>query len=117
MEREDRIRRYYELVDGGDVPGLVELFAPDAVYRRPGYDPLVGREALTRFYRDQRVIKDGCHSLSEVVVQGNAAAVHGTFVGTLKDGRGVTLRFADFFRFANGGPFTSRDTFFFVQLV
>lgn len=117
MEREDRIRRYYELVDGGDVTGLVSLFAPDAVYRRPGYDPLVGRDDLVRFYNDQRVIKDGCHRLSEVVIQGDAAAVHGTFEGTLKDGSAVALRFADFFTFADGGPFSSRDTFFFVQMV
>ncbi|BAL90182.1 putative SnoaL-like polyketide cyclase [Actinoplanes missouriensis 431] len=117
MEREDRIRKYYELVDGGDVPGLVELFAPDAVYRRPGYDPLVGRDELTRFYSDQRVIRDGRHRLSEVVVQGDSGAVHGTFEGTLKNGSVVALRFADFFTFSDGGPFRSRDTFFFVQLV
>ncbi|WP_149828653.1 nuclear transport factor 2 family protein [Streptomyces tailanensis] len=117
MDREQRIRHYYELVDAGEVPELVELFDPEAVYRRPGYDPLVGRDALERFYREQRVIKEGRHALSTALVREDGAAVHGTFEGTLHDGRVVALRFADFFTFSASGAFRTRDTFFFVPLV
>ncbi|MGW2090190.1 nuclear transport factor 2 family protein [Streptomyces sp. NPDC001880] len=117
MDREARIRHYYELVDKGDVPGLVELFDPAAVYRRPGYDPLVGREALERFYREQRAIKEGRHALAATLVGEDGVAVHGTFDGTLHDGLEVSLRFADFFTFSADGTFRTRDTFFFAPLV
>ncbi|MEU5284516.1 nuclear transport factor 2 family protein [Streptomyces sp. NPDC020755] len=117
MGRGQHIRHYYELVDVGDVPGLLDLFAPDAVYRRPGYEPLVGRAQLEQFYREQRVIKTGRHALSTMLVQGDSAAVHGTFEGALHDGRAVALRFADFFTFSVNGAFRSRDTFFFAPLV
>lgn len=115
--REERVRRYYELVDAGDVSRLVNLFDTDAVYRRPGYAPLVGRDELERFYREQRVIKEGRHTVTTALVQEDAAAVHGTFEGTLNDGREVSLRFADFFTFSEDGVFSSRDTFFFAPMV
>ncbi|SFY40055.1 nuclear transport factor 2 family protein [Streptomyces atratus] len=115
--REQRIHRYYELVDAGDVSGLVALFDPEAVYRRPGYDALVGAAELERFYREQRVIREGRHTLSTALVQWDGAAVHGTFEGVLHDGREVSLRFADFFTFSDSGAFRSRDTFFFAPLV
>ncbi|GAA2258526.1 nuclear transport factor 2 family protein [Streptomyces atrovirens] len=117
MEREERVRRYYELVDAGDVAELVALFSPKAVYRRPGYDPLVGRRALERFYRSQRVIKKGRHTLATVLMERDGAAVHGSFAGTLHDGSEVSLRFADFFTFSASGAFRTRDTFFFTPLV
>ncbi|MGC4806688.1 nuclear transport factor 2 family protein [Micromonospora sp. DT233] len=116
--RQSRVRRYYELVDGGDVPALVGLFAADAVYHRPGYPPIVGREALERFYREQRVIRQGRHTLRTLVGSGAEIAVHGEFHGVLHDGREVALRFADFFTFADDEPaFSRRDTFFFAPLV
>ena len=112
-----RIRRYYELVDAGDVPALVDLFAPDAHYRRPGYQTLVGHAQLERFYREQRVIREGRHTLSTLVATDDEIAVHGLFRGVLRDGTEVELRFADFFRMAPLGRIASRDTFFFVPAV
>ncbi|WP_240137706.1 nuclear transport factor 2 family protein [Streptomyces sp. MUM 178J] len=117
MNGEQRVRRYYELVDAGDVTGLVGLFDHDAVYRRPGYDPLVGRAQLESFYREHRVIKEGVHTVSTILVHEDGAAVHGTFEGTLHDERSVSLRFADFFTFSESGTFRSRDTFFFAPMV
>ncbi|MER5357274.1 nuclear transport factor 2 family protein [Streptomyces sp. NPDC002785] len=112
-----RIRRYYELVDAGDIPALVDLFTPDAHYRRPGYQPLVGHAELERFYREQRVIRKGVHTLSTVVTADDEIAVHGLFSGVLHNGDQVELRFADFFRMASQGRIASRDTFFFVPAV
>lgn len=40
------VRRYYERVDAGDVGGVLDCFADDAAYHRPGYEPMVGRAAL-----------------------------------------------------------------------
>ncbi|MDQ0792911.1 hypothetical protein [Streptomyces sp. B1I3] len=52
-----------------------------------------------------------------VLVHEDAAAVYGTFEGTLQDERQVSLRFADFFTFSENGTFRSRDTFFFAPVV
>ncbi|MFE5711066.1 nuclear transport factor 2 family protein [Streptomyces sp. NPDC056501] len=111
------VRRYYDLVDAGDVPGLVGLFTPDATYHRPGYEPFVGHEGLTRFYGGARVIRTGRHTLTKVLVEGSDIAVHGEFNGELHDGTTVALRFADFFQLTPDGRFGRRDTFFFAPLV
>ncbi|MDJ0346496.1 nuclear transport factor 2 family protein [Streptomyces sp. H10-C2] len=112
-----RVPQYYSLVDAGDVSGLFALFAPDARYHRPGYEPLVGHTDLLRFYRDERVIAEGAHTLTEVVVSGAQAAVHGEFHGVLHSGQRVGLRFADFFTLTPELTFAGRDTFFFTPLV
>lgn len=111
------VRHYYKLVDDNDVDGLLDLFAADAVYHRPGYEPLTGRDNLERFYRGERVIAEGTHSLHTVVVEGEQVAVHGEFSGVLKDGSSVQLRFADFFAVGVDGRFARRDTFFFSPMV
>ena len=111
------VRRYYQLVDAGDVPALVALFSPDTVYERPGYAPLRGRDELIAFYRDTRIIVDGRHRLRSTVSDGTAVAVHGDFEGLLKDGSRVRLRFADFFELDAEGLFSRRDTFFFEAAV
>ncbi|MFR9674189.1 nuclear transport factor 2 family protein [Streptomyces sp. TR06-5] len=114
---EGTVRHYYELVDSGDVTGLVSLFTPDATYHRPGYPPMVGHEAMTSFYSGERVIKEGRHTLDTVVDHGSRIAVHGEFNGVLRDESTVSLRFADFFQLADDGRFSRRDTFFFAPLV
>ncbi|MFI7672827.1 nuclear transport factor 2 family protein [Actinophytocola sp. NPDC049390] len=114
---ENAVRRYYELVDQGDVDGLVALFDPEAVYHRPGYPPLCGKEELLRFYSSQRVIKEGKHTVGTLVANGAEVAVHGEFHGTLHSGETVEARFADFFRCHPDGTFARRDTFFFVPLI
>lgn len=111
------VRRYYELVDADDVAGLVALFAPEAVYRRPGYEPLRGRAALTAFYSGTRVIASGRHTVETEVVGPGGVAVNGTFEGTLKDGSARRLRWADFYTFTPEGLVATRDTFFFAPMV
>jgi steroid Delta-isomerase len=109
--------RYYACVDSGDIVGLLDLFAPDAVYHRPGYPPLSGRDELERFYTVDRVIETGAHQLSTLIIQGATVAAHGEFDGVLKDGRPAHLRFADFFVLGEDGRFARRDTFFFSPMV
>ncbi|MDU0293751.1 nuclear transport factor 2 family protein [Saccharothrix longispora] len=112
-----RVVRYYELVDDGDIPGLLDLFTPDAVYERPGYPAMTGREELDSFFSDKRVIAGGKHTLRETVAGEDVVAAHGDFTGTLRDGREVSVRFADFFTVGEDGRFSRRDTYFFSPLV
>ncbi|MGJ7416578.1 nuclear transport factor 2 family protein [Streptomyces cinereoruber] len=113
----EKVRSYYRLVDEGDVEGLLALFAPDAVYHRPGYEPLTGRAELGRFYREERVVARGRHTVTSVTAAGGAVAVQGGFRGELRDGGTVALRYADFFALSPEGLFTRRDTYFFAPLV
>ncbi|GAB48854.1 nuclear transport factor 2 family protein [Mobilicoccus pelagius] len=113
----ESVREYYRLVDADDVDGLVALFAPDAVYCRPGYEPLVGHGPLRAFYEGERVIESGTHTVEREVVDEGGIAVHGRFEGTLRDGSSASLRFADFYTFDARGRFATRDTFFFAPLV
>jgi ketosteroid isomerase-like protein len=50
MDLIERTRAYYCRVDAGDVAGVLDWFADDAVYHRGGYQPMVGRTALAEFY-------------------------------------------------------------------
>lgn len=115
--RKASVHKYYELVDSNDVDGLLALFDDDAVYHRPGYRPLRGRDELRHFYKEERVISYGEHVIDSMVVDRDRIAVQGTFRGTLRTGEQVQLKFADFFGFAHGVGFGRRDTFFFTPMV
>jgi steroid Delta-isomerase len=110
------VERYYACVDADDVEGVLDLFAADAVYRRPGYEPLVGRDALEDFYRHVRIISSGAHVVTHLVCGDDSVAVEGTFSGTLKDGSSSELEFADFF-VLSGPVFQARTTYFYQPLV
>lgn len=48
-----RMARYVELVDAGDIDGILSLYADDAVIEDPvGSPPMVGIQAIARFYRE-----------------------------------------------------------------
>lgn len=112
-----RTRRYYQLVDADDVDGVLDWFADDAVYHRPGYPPMRGRAALARFYGGERVIRSGSHALEEVLVHDSSVAARGRFRATLKNGSRVELGFADFLRYGGDGRVVERRTFFEVPAV
>jgi ketosteroid isomerase-like protein len=111
------VRRFYELVDTGDAAGLAALFAPDAIYERPGYGTMIGPEGLLRFYGSERTIASGAHTLTTVLADGPVVGVFGEFHGVLHDGRPIDLRFADSFTVRPDDLFARRDTFFFAPLV
>jgi len=113
---ENLIRRYYSCVDRNDVDGLVALFQNDAVYRRPGYPEMKGREAMAAFYRRGRKFRAGSHDFTAVLDTGIHVAVHGEFHGELHDGTPMDLRFADFFEVGEDGLFARRDTYYFAPL-
>ena len=115
-EVEGVVRRYYETVDSLGAEATVALFTEDATYRRPGYDVIEGREALTRFYGGERVIVSGRHTIDEIVVEGRRAAVRGRFHGELRDGTHVEVGFADFMHY-EGDLIADRTTYFYQPSV
>ncbi|MEY9872696.1 steroid delta-isomerase [Streptacidiphilus sp. MAP12-33] len=112
----EQVLRFYAFVDGGDADAMSALFAPDAVYQRPGYPDRIGPEGLHRFYTQERTIRDGGHVLHHLIAEGPDIAVFGEFHGTLHSGAPVDLRFADYFGVGRDGLFTRRETYFFAQL-
>jgi steroid delta-isomerase len=114
------IEAYYTAVDAGDVRRVVELFSEDAWYERPGYDRFVGRTELRAFYNTTRIIDSGRHTVSTLVHDDShshdTVAVEGVFDGQLKDGREVSLGFADFF-VLDGELIRGRRTYFYAPLV
>ncbi|WP_426247589.1 nuclear transport factor 2 family protein [Nocardioides sp. LHG3406-4] len=115
-EVEEFVRRYYTTVDTLGAVETVALFTPDAVYRRPGYAEMKGRDALAHFYGAERVIAGGQHTVESILADGASAAVRGTFRGVLRDGQDVEVGFADFMRFEYG-LIADRTTYFYSPAV
>jgi ketosteroid isomerase-like protein len=109
--------RHFELIDAGDMAGMAELFQADAVYRRPGYPPFVGRAEILRFYTTLRPIRSGAHALETVLADDGRIAVCGGFTGVRYDGGPIDLRFSDFFTLGPDGRFTGRETYFFAPSI
>jgi steroid Delta-isomerase len=107
----------YQLVDAGDAASVAQLHAPDAVYHRPGYEPMVGRERVFQFYHRDRIIAEGRHILETTVADDFQVAINGQFIGTLHDGSAVELRFADFFLVDEHALIVHRRTFYFTHTV
>lgn len=95
---------------------MLALFADDCVYNRPGYDPLCGKEELTRFYEGQRIIEKGEHRLTTLIVEDETAASAGRFAGISKSGEELKVAFAEVFRFT-GDLIQERTTFFYRPAV
>jgi len=110
----ERVRAYYDAVDDERIDDLLELFADDVVYDRPGQPPIEGKDELEAFYREQRPLEDGSHTVHDVLVDDGEAAVRGTFSG-VQDGDDVAFGFADVHVFEDGRiaeryTYTDRDT-------
>ena len=106
------ITRLYATVDRCSWPELDSIFHPNIEYERPGYDVVVGLDALQHFYQHTRVIASGTHHVEQVVVDGDHGACWGRFVGTRRDGVAVDERWADAFSFEDGRIRTRRSFFY-----
>jgi ketosteroid isomerase-like protein len=94
------IRSYYTNIDSKDIPAALACFASTAVYRRPGYDELIGLAAIENFYRHTRDLGEGGHLIESVVGSEQEIAVRGRFEGSFRDGTPLQARFADFWLFS-----------------
>jgi ketosteroid isomerase-like protein len=102
----------FRRVDARDWDALGDSFCEDVTYERPGYEPLIGRERVLRFYREERVIASGEHHLESIVTENGTGACWGRFVGLHKNGSPIDERFADVYVFENGRIKTRRSYFF-----
>ncbi len=101
-----------QAVDEQRLDDLESVYHRDAVYERPGYQPLTGAAAIMAFYRKDRVIAEGRHHLEQVIVWGDTGAAWGAFAGRSKTGEALQERFADSFVFRDGQVFARRTHFF-----
>ena len=105
-----RIRDYYEHIDANDLESVFALFADDIVYHRPGQPALDGMAELKRFYREDRPLSDGSHTVDSLVAGEETVVVRGRYEGR-KDGEQVAFGFADHHRFDADGLVTERWTY------
>jgi ketosteroid isomerase-like protein len=106
----------FRRIDARDWAALEDSFHPDRVYERPGYEPLVGRDQVLRFYREVRVIASGEHQLERVLTEPDAGACWGRFVGLHKNGSAIDERFADAYLLQDG-RIRMRRSFFYRPAV
>ncbi|HET7233651.1 MAG TPA: aminotransferase class IV [Longimicrobium sp.] len=102
----------FRKIDSRDWVALEASLHEDVVYERPGYDPLVGRDRVLHFYREERVIAAGQHHLERVVIDGDSGACWGRFVGVHKNGSPIDERFADVYLLKDGRIHARRSFFF-----
>ena len=113
---EKLVKKYYAAVDGKDLDTLFSVFSDNIVYKRPGYEPIEGMEKFREFYRGNRVIREGHHTLSNIIVMEPYVVVEGEFNGILKDGSKSHTTFVDVYTFSNGKA-VKRHTYFDGQNV
>lgn len=114
MTRAD-LEAMFRTIDRSDWDALARYFHPDLCYERPGLPMLEGRDANLRFYRELRTIR-GEHLFERFVIEPDAGACWGRFVGHRQDGTPLDLEFADCYRFKDG-LLWRRKSYFHVPLV
>jgi ketosteroid isomerase-like protein len=102
----------FQIIDGGRWDDLGLVFAEDCVYRRPGYEALVGLTEIEHFYRHERIVDTGSHAVEGVVSGLGAAACWGRFSGRGRDGRMLDEGFADTY-LVRDGLIVCRCTYFY----
>jgi branched-chain amino acid aminotransferase len=102
----------FRRVDSRNWTALEDSLHEDVVYERPGYEPLVGRDRVMHFYREERVIASGEHLLEHLLTDPESGACWGRFVGVHKNGTPIDERFADTYLLQDG-RIRTRRTFFF----
>ena len=106
------IRNLFEAIDTSDWKTLRNLFHPEMIYERPGYEPFDGLNRVMQFYQTERILASGQHHLENILLEGDSGVCCGRFIGFKKDGGAVDERFADVYSFADGKIRTRRSYFF-----
>lgn len=110
------IARMFATIDARRWAELADFFTTDAVYERPGYEPIIGYAALEHFYREVRIIGSGQHRIERLVIGRETAACWGRFVGASRDGKPLDERFADVYEL-RGGRVARRTSYFFRSAI
>jgi len=104
--------RLLTVVDERDWDTLPTLFTESARYDRPGFEPMLGRPAIDRFYREQRDVAQGKHSILGSLTDGEETCCWGEFIGITRTGRPIDEKFCDWYVLERG-LIARRRTFFF----
>jgi ketosteroid isomerase-like protein len=110
------IRQMFECIDRADWEHLSDCFDLEICYKRPGFEPMLGRDRLMRFYREERHITEPRHVVEGVLLGGDDGAAWGRMTGRREAGDAVALEFAEIYRFA-GGVVRARRSYFFTPTV
>ena len=113
------LMNYYESIDRGDLESVLRLFSndeegePTVRYKRGTQPEKIGIRQLRYFFEVERFIKEGKHTLRDLVVDDRTGTgkVVGRFEGTLKDGSDADIEFIDRFEFLAGKIIYRRSTF------
>lgn len=89
----------FAAVDEPDLDALLVRYADDVVYERPGYPPIVGRDALEHFYYVERRIAVGQHTIEGVLCENGRGAAWGSFEGLSRTGDRLAERWCDVYAF------------------
>ncbi|MFI5616752.1 nuclear transport factor 2 family protein [Streptomyces sp. NPDC051567] len=106
------VARLFQVIDSRRWDLLGEVFAPDAVYERPGYPALEGLDRIRHFYEHERVITSGAHEVGHVTSGPGAVACWGRFRGADRAGTPLDEGFADTY-LVHDGRIGHRKTFFY----
>jgi uncharacterized protein len=106
------INETYAIIDTAAYSRLEEVFDPNVVYERPGFDSIFGLVALREFYFTLRDVSTGTHELFEFFECERGVATYGEFHGRSKKGRKLHEQFVDVFLFGRD-LVVARKTFFF----
>ncbi|MCV6603061.1 MAG: nuclear transport factor 2 family protein [Cohaesibacter sp.] len=110
------ISALFEAIDCNCWDALEQILAPDVVYERPGYAPLVGRDAVMNFYRHIRIIKSGIHKVQGFARQGKILSYYGNFKGISQSDEPLNVDFCDICKL-DGDHLYYRKTFFHIAAV
>lgn len=110
---EDSIAEIYRSIDHRNWDDLEKLLSPDVLYSRPGYPDFTSRAEFIHFYRHDRPIERGEHSLRAIMTKGPLGCCWGAFNGVYHDGGKIDILFSDWYLFEDG-VVSTRRTFIFA---
>ncbi|MCA1298587.1 nuclear transport factor 2 family protein [Stappia indica] len=106
----------FQAIDGEDWPTLAAMFHPTAIYERPGYAPLLGRDEIMEFYRNVRNVRVGRHQVVDIVQDADTVVCQGRFSCHTKDGARLNAEFCDIYALKDG-QIRRRKTYFYKETV
>ncbi|MGY1806958.1 nuclear transport factor 2 family protein [Blastococcus sp. SYSU D00669] len=100
---EDVVRRYFAALDSEDWEALGQLFHEQARYRAPGTPAHEGRaDVVARFRAVFAAWAEHSDTVTDLIVQGDRAAVEVLFTATTRTGRPIAFDAVDLFRVRDG---------------
>ena len=95
------MRALLTAIDNQDWHSLALLLCDDTCYEVSGFAPFRGKHAVLEYYRHERPILSGIHTIESIISEGDSGVCCGRFVGVKKNAERVDIRFADEIHFQN----------------